>query len=252
MRQVAAFSDLSFASRLSQGSFWSQHCFCFYFSAAVCGKVIGSPVYVCLYANTHNVFPPPQPAGSCVDSGWLKCRSKRRQPSNQPFPSPLSAPPYQTPPSPSLTSLQPSPKGFPSFACVIALSSFPKSPFQSSCQKAHSSKPLPRLNASVATVRSVQQLEVAKTVHYMLPHIYLQRMFCAVFSLLLLGFILIFVFTKKLGDTSSEACVYNTFWGFVLYIIMHLQCFIFNSKQSLIFEKRQYHYDINVYNEQWP
>lgn len=78
MRQVAAFSDLSFANRLSQGSFWSQHSFCFYFSAAVCGKVIGSPVYVCLYANTHNVFPPPQPAGSCVDSGWLKCRSKRR------------------------------------------------------------------------------------------------------------------------------------------------------------------------------
>lgn len=151
MRQVAVFSDLSFANRLSQGSFWSQHSFCFYFSAAVCGKVIGSPVYVCLYANTHNVFPPPQPAGSCVDSGWLKCRSKRRPQTLKPA---LSLTPLWLPHT-KLHPLHLSPAFSPlltaSLACVLALSYFPKSPFQSSCQKAHSSKPLPRLNASVAS-----------------------------------------------------------------------------------------------------
>lgn len=47
-------------------------------------------LFVCVCVD---VFQPPQPAGSCVDSGWLKCRSERRQPPNQPFPSPLSPPP---------------------------------------------------------------------------------------------------------------------------------------------------------------
>lgn len=102
----------------------------------VCGKVVSGRAYVCVYALAHNVFPPPRPAGSCVDSGWLKCRSERRQPPNQHFSSPLSCP-LQTPPPPSLSSpqlLQSSPLPMASLLQLMPLLLAISPNLQSSCQ----------------------------------------------------------------------------------------------------------------------
>lgn len=121
-----------------------------------------------------DVLPPPQPARSCVDSGWLKCRSEKRQP----FPSPLSRPPLNPAPSSSFNPAV-SPHGCSPSAHALALSYFPKSPVisltlsfsSSSCQSPLLSTPTSAQRLAVLCEWRNQQGNVHSlyTTQYLFP-----------------------------------------------------------------------------------